>query len=137
MSDDDATLRARCANTTDGPSDPYVHAISLHDATLPQTDPTDASRSSSPNNLAKRTTVTSVRERLARRKYAKWTQAKFSSGNPQTDTDDDAIEPRSSNAGTGIPQTVVTEGGDRPAETETIDRGRKCLPGTEKKRKNK
>lgn len=147
MSDDETALRAQRTNATDGPSDPYDHAISLLDTTLTQTDPADTSRSSSPNKLAKRTTVTSVRERLAQRKYAKWKQERFSSRNLQAKAaDDDEIEQRSPDTETGIPPVVVTEDGDRPTETETTDfasqsetteRGRRLPPRTEKKRKHK
>ena len=47
---------------TDVAPDPFDHPISLVDATDHQTDPLDSSRSSPPDKLAKRTTLTSVRE---------------------------------------------------------------------------
>jgi hypothetical protein len=144
MSNGNAALRTHRTNTAEGPSDLYDHAISLLDSTLPQTDLVDNSRSSSPNKLAKRTTVTSVRERLAQRKYAKWQQER-SSKTQQTKADDDAIQPRSPIPQTGSSQMVMAENGDRPSETETTDfapqteghnRGRR-RPQNEKKPKNK
>jgi hypothetical protein len=145
MSNGDAALTTRHTNTADGPSDPYDHAISLLDTTIPQTDPVDNSRSSSPNKLSKRTTVTSVRERLAQRKYAKWQQERSSSKTQQAKAADDAIQPRSPIPQSGSSQMVVAENGNRPTEIETTDfapqseghdRGRR-RPQNERKPKNK
>ena len=121
MSNGDPSLRTRRTNTTDGPSDPYDHTISLIDTSLLDTEPTDTSRSSSPNKLGKRTTVTSVREHLAKKKYAKWQQERFPSESQQANADDDATQPRPAVSRTRSSQRVVVEDGDRPSETETTD----------------
>src|ERR1700728_2665302 len=118
MSNGDSSLRTRRTNTTDGPSDPYDHAISLIDTSLLDAEPTDTSRSSSPNKLGKRTTITSVREHLAKKKYAKWQQERFPSESQQTNADDDATQPRPAISPT---QRVVAEDGDRPSKTKTTD----------------
>jgi hypothetical protein len=146
MSNGDNLLGTRRTNATDGPSDPYDHAISLLDTTLPQTDPADASRSSSPNKLAKRTTVTSVREHLAKRKYAKWQQERLSYKGQQKNADDGAIQQKSLISPTEPSQMVTAEGGDKNSEIETTDfapqpetsdRGRKRSPNKENKPKHK
>jgi hypothetical protein len=146
MSNGDPSLRTRRTNNTDGPSDPYDHAISLIDTSLPDAEPTDASTSSSLNKLGKRSSVTSVRERLAKKKYAKWQQERFPSESQQTNADDDATQPRPALSRRGSSQRIAAEGGDRPSETETTDfapqsglpdRGRKHSPSREKKSNHK
>jgi hypothetical protein len=146
MSNGDHSLRTRLTNNTDGPSDPYDHAISLIDTSLPDAEPTDTSTSSSLNKLGKRSSVTSVRERLAKKKYAKWQQESFPSENQQTNADDDATQPRPALSRRGSSQRVVAEDGGRPSETETTDfapqsglpdRGRKHSPSKEKKSNHK
>ncbi len=71
---------------TDGPLDKYDHAIALVDTTEPQTDleQTDSQiPSPSWRQLARNPTKESVRQQLARRKYAKWSQE--SATDPNTD----------------------------------------------------
>jgi hypothetical protein len=112
MSNGDPSLETRRTNTTDGPSDPYDHAISLIDTSLPDAEPTDTVGGSS---LGKRTTITSVRERLAQKRYAKWQQERFSSESQPTNAAGPALSQ------TGSSQRVAAKDGDRPSGTETTD----------------
>ena len=141
MSNGDTPLRTRLTNTTDSTSDPYDHPIFLVDATDPQTDPPDTSRGSSPDKLAKRTTVTSVRDHLVKKNYAKWQQGRDSSEDQHN-----ATQPGFPISQTESSQAVRAEDGDRPSETETTDfapqpatpdRGRNRPPNEGKKPKHK
>lgn len=68
-------------STFDGGADIYDHAISLVDTTAPVSQSRTRTRSPSPesSNLARKVTKGSVRERIARRKYAKWRQERYAS----------------------------------------------------------
>ena len=82
MSESDALSRVVRTRTADGATDIYDHEISLVDATAPQDGP-DGTRSRSPSSsrrdIVKKPTRESIRERLGRRKYAKWQKERFSS----------------------------------------------------------
>lgn len=82
MSEDNVGPRRTQTQTTDGTHDTYDHEISLVDATVPR-DSQNRSRTPSPSpawrDLVRKPTKESVREQLARRKYAKWQQERYSS----------------------------------------------------------
>ena len=119
MSTSDTPFSIWHTNTADDPSDPYDHAISLVDTTLPQAEPASPSRSSSPSNLAKKSTLTSVREHLAKRKYAKWQREGSPSRDEETKAADDTIQPSSPNSRTGSSQIATVADGNRTTEVET------------------
>ena len=101
---------------TDGASDPFDHPIFLVDATDHQTDPPESLRSSLPSKLAKSTTITSVREHLAKKKYARWQQERYSSEDQQG-----GKQPRSPIPREESPQIGITDDGERAEETEATD----------------
>ena len=72
---------------TDGPADQYDHEISLIDSTEPQADlETTDSQTTGPSwrTLARNPTKESVRQQLARRKYAKWRSESYTRQGPES-----------------------------------------------------
>lgn len=76
---------------TDGPLDQYDHAISLIDTTEPRGElsPT-GTQTSGPSwrEIARNPTKESVRQQLARRKYAKWRDDSYTGKNPDSAQDE-------------------------------------------------
>ncbi|KIX06795.1 uncharacterized protein Z518_04771 [Rhinocladiella mackenziei CBS 650.93] len=81
MSENVSNIVTRISNLDGAAPDPYDHQISLVDATEPENQ--DVPRSSSPSpswrKLAKRATKSSVKDHLARGKYAKGQEDRYSS----------------------------------------------------------
>ena len=120
MSDNDAGT-AESHNNSAGGSD---HPISLIDATISQPQTDEPSRETSPNlngrNLKKIPTKLSVRDTLARRKYAKWQEGPSSSSQVGDSVEEGQPHDRPALSETGSPQLVQQNG---PTGTDVSDFG--------------
>jgi hypothetical protein len=103
--------------TTDGLTDEPDHEISLVDTTVPDT---ACSRNGSPSRpLSRKATKSSIRARIANRKYAKWREDKFANGGGvatnENDEDDAHTEDGPSEAADGkqAEQTEAVDFADR------------------------
>ncbi|KIV96938.1 hypothetical protein PV10_00751 [Exophiala mesophila] len=131
---DNVTQTATRVSTLDGAPDPYDHEISLIDATAP--DRQEESRSASPSpsrpNLPRNPTKISVKDHLARRKYAKWQEHVVSSKPVSIGTNDvpSSQTPSKIEPGTTVPQSQALDFAGEHSE----HRSRKSLD--KRKRKN-
>ena len=125
MSNGDSASAVRQTDTLDGAADVYDHPITLVDATVPQPEIDGGTRSDplepSTSKLAKAPTITSVREHLARRKYAKWQEGRQSSKANETSIEDPRTPTRPGISRTGTSQRPLTENAETPAGTESAD----------------
>ena len=125
----DAPAAASRVSTLDGQEDNYDHEISLVDTTDPDA---TKSRTESPapgsRKLVKKPTRTSVREQLAKRKYARYSYERYSkAGSVATDEEVEQDEP-----------PEETEPGVQPDDTQAVDfaeRGRKSKESKRKKQR--
>ncbi|RVX67791.1 hypothetical protein B0A52_07719 [Exophiala mesophila] len=130
---DYVTQTATLVSTLDGAPDPYDHEISLIDATAP--DRLEESRSASPSpswrKLARNPTRNSVKDHLARRKYAKWQEHGVSSKPGSVGTDDipSSQTPSIIEPGTTVPQSQALDFAGENSE----HRSRKSLDKRKKK----
>lgn len=115
----DVTHTATRVTTLDGAPDPYDHEISLIDATTSPNQPEQRSASPSPSwrQLAKKTTRTSLKDHLQKRKYAKWQEDRLSSKASSIATEDGRPSVSATNP------TTVVEGAELEThpETQTAD----------------
>ena len=125
MSNEDSTSAVRQTDTLDGATDVYDHAIALVDATAPQPDSNGGSNDDSleptTSKLTKVQTLTSVKGRLARKKYAKWQEKRQSSKDNEEITEDSGAPKRPGVSRAGSSQRPLTQDADNPAGTETAD----------------
>ena len=121
MSNGEPLSRAQRTRTNDGAGDIYDHEISLVDTTVPQ-DAVGAERTRSASPAApaisRKHTGDSIRERLIRRKYARWQRDRF--------TTEDSRETPSN----GVVDQEPSVG--NASETETTDFARESTEGNRK-----
>lgn len=118
MSNNDTQPLARVA-TLDGAPDPYDHEISLIDATTSPNQAEHRTPSPSPSwrQLARNPTKTSLKDHLARKKYAKWQEDRLPSQASGIGADDH----RPSKSGTASVPVIEGPRPETRPETETLD----------------
>ena len=123
----DAPVAASRVSTLDGAPDLYDHEISLVDTTEPEL---SRSRTESPGpgsrKLGKKPTRGSIREQLARRKYARYSYERYSKGESlAADDEDEADNPAGPNE----------EPGFQPDDTQAVDFAERGRQGNAVKKK--
>lgn len=125
MSSGDRPFAGIRVRSTDDASESRESPISLVDATNSQPSSNEGSRNTSPfpgaEKIQKTSTIPSVRERLAKKKYAKWQEGRDSYQSQDTSKDENEAPKAVARSGTEISSARQTELVETPADTETAD----------------